>query len=382
MDYVWIIEINIFCAVILGIILYSLLRNYDRQMKQRYYMQTIVMGIVSCLADVNWSLIQGHYVNEPPLLNFITNGIYCISSIIMSYMWLCYVETALESKIFKNRLFRIVMQLPIYIVIAGVIISYFNGAFFYIDENNIYHRGPYILVHTLLCHLFTILTSTHALIKAITIKNYLKSIEYRILSMFLLFPLLIGLIQIIFPNIPTVSMGFTLAFLFVYIDLQNLLISIDTLSGLNNRNQLIRFLSSRMKSETGNENLYLFMIDVNKFKKINDNYGHVEGDNALIYCAEALKESYKGVNNFVGRYGGDEFIVISDILEQDEIEENCQKMNDALTKICKDKNLPYSLSFCIGYARYNKSMKTIQSFIAEADKKLYEAKKRRNGLIF
>lgn len=381
MDYIWIIEINIFCAVVLGIILYSLIVNYDRQTKQRYYMKAILMGILSFLCDINWSLIESHFLDEPPILNYLTNSVYCIAAIFMGYYWLCYVETSLESEWIKKFSFKLVAGLPVVIVIVGVVISYFNGFLFYINEDNVYQRGPYIFLHTGLCHLYTILTSAHALIKAIRTKNYLKSIEYRILSMFLLFPLAIGIIQIIVPNIPTVSMGVTLAFLFVYIDLQNLLISVDTLSGLNNRNQLMRYLGSRIKADGDNSNLYVFMLDINKFKRINDTYGHVEGDAALIRCANALKAANMNGNNFIGRYGGDEFIVIADIPQEAELELMCQKMNDALGDICLHDKVPYDLSFSIGYARYNKSMKTIQSFIAEADKKLYEAKQRRDGLI-
>ena len=381
MDYVWIIEINSFCALLLGIILYSLCINFDRQTKQRYYMRAIIMGIFSCLADINWALIEGHFIDEPPICNFLTNGLYCVFSIIMGYNWLCYVETALETKIFKNTLFRALMKLPVGIVVVGVLVSYYNGVFFYINDDNVYCRGPLILVHTVLCHLYTITTSVHAFIKACRVKNYLKSVEYRILSMFLLFPLAIGIIQIFFPNIPTVSVGITLSFLFVYIDLQNLLISIDTLTGLNNRNQIIRYLGSRIKGDNENRNLYVFMLDVNKFKKINDTFGHVEGDAALIRCAEALKKANKYGRNFIGRYGGDEFIVIADIDEPDEIEEYCQRIHDALQRICIDDHVPYDLSFSIGCARYDKSMKTIQSFISEADIKLYEAKRRRDGLM-
>ena len=92
MDYVWIIEINSFCALLLGIILYSLCINFDRQTKQRYYMRAIILGILSCFADINWALIEGHFIDEPPICNFITNGLYCVFSIAMGYNWLCYVE--------------------------------------------------------------------------------------------------------------------------------------------------------------------------------------------------------------------------------------------------------------------------------------------------
>ena len=381
MDYVWVIEINSFCAVILGILLYSLFMNYDRQTKQRYYMKAIIMGIISFFADINWALIEGHYLPEPRICNYLSNSIYCIVSILMGYYWLCYVESALESSFFKKKILKLLAKLPVAIVIIGVIISYFNGMIFYIDADNYYQRGPLLIVHTCLCQLYSIITSVHAFIMALRTKNYLKSVEYRILSMFLIFPLAIGIIQTTDLNIPTVCVGVTLAFLFVYIDLQNLLISVDTLTGLNNRNMLIRYLSSKIRNENENSDLYVFMLDVNKFKKINDTYGHVEGDAALIRCANALKNANKHGKNFIGRFGGDEFIVIADITEKDELEETCQRMNDALEKICKEDKVPYDLSFSIGYAAYNKNMKTIQAFIAAADKKLYEAKKRRDGLI-
>jgi len=381
MDYVWIIEIDIFCCVVLGIILYSLFMNYDRQTKQRYYMKAIVMGVVSFISEINWAFIEGKIIYEPRIVNYLTNAVYYISSILMGYNWLCYVETSLETKVFKKPFFKALIKLPVAIVIIGVIISYFNGVFFYIDRDNVYHRGQLVIVHTALCHFYTIVTSIHALVKAIKTKVYLKSVEYRILSMFLLFPLTIGIIQILVPNIPTVSVGITLAFLFVYIDLQNLLISVDTLTGLNNRNQLMRYLGARIRNESENGNLYVFMLDVNKFKKINDTYGHVEGDRALIRCANALKLANKHGKNFIGRYGGDEFIVIADIVEKEDLDLFCQKMSDKLSEICEEEKVSYDLSFSIGYAPYKKEIKTIQAFIAEADKKLYEAKKRRDGLM-
>lgn len=377
MYYRWVIEINAFCAAILGIVLYSLYKNYDRQTKQRYYMKTIVSGIVSFFCEINWSLIESGILAEPPFANYLTNAIYDISAILMGYYWLCYVELSLESSNMKKKLYWYLARIPVIVIIVCVVLSYFNGFLFYIDENGFYHRGRFVMLHVVLCHFYSIATSLHAFIRSLKCKNYMKVKEYRILSMFLVFPFVIGIIQIIIPDIPTVSVGVTLSFLFVYIDLQNLLISVDTLSGLNNRNQLLRYLGVRMRSEVDNSRLYVFMLDVNKFKKINDTYGHVEGDAALVRCSKALKIANKDTKNFIGRYGGDEFIIIADLENDGEAEAVCQKMRDALAKICIEENVPYDLSFSFGYAAYSKEMKTIQSFIASADKKLYEAKKLR-----
>ena len=380
MDYIWIVEINAFCFLILGILMYSLCKNYDRQTKQRYYMKSIIAGMVSFVCEISWALIESKILPIPRFLNFLSNGIYDISTTLMGYYWLCYVEIALNSESLKNDHLKRLAKVPVIIIFVSVVVSYFNGFLFYIDENNVYHRGNFVILHIVLCQLYTVITSVHAFVMSVRCKSYMKSVEYKILAMFLFFPLLVGLIQIAVPNIPSISVGVTLAFVFVYIDLQNLLISIDTLSGLNNRNQLIRYLSSRMKGESDKSRLYLFMLDVNKFKKINDTYGHIEGDAALIRCANALKNANNVGKNFIGRYGGDEFIIIADLNSDDEADKFCEKIAAALKEICEKDKVAYDLSFSFGYVTYNKEMKTIQSFIAAADQKLYEAKQRRNAL--
>ena len=378
MDYTWIIQINSLNLVTLGIILYSVCKNYDRQIRQRYFINALLTAMISFCADINWGLIEGKFIAEPRIANFLTNSIYLISTIILSYFWFCYVEYALGASFINNPLVHKLIKIPIIITIAGVIISYFNGFFFYIDDNNIYRRGNFIILHTALCHTYTIFTTFHALYRSIKCKIYVKTIEYRILARFLFCPFGIGLIQILLPYVPTVSSGITLSFLYIYIDLQNLLISVDTLSGLNNRTQLLRYLGARLKNNPQEGKLYIFMLDVNKFKKINDTYGHVEGDNALIHCSNALKKANRDSNNFIGRYGGDEFIIIADLQSDFDGDLICEKIRNELAKICKEEKITYDLSLSIGYASYKKEMRTMQNFIAAADEKLYEAKKARD----
>lgn len=106
------------------------------------------------------------------------------------------------------------------------------------------------------------------------------------------------------------SMGITLAIFQVYINSMEQMISQDALTQLKNRNELIKYLSDKMKNNDRRKNLYLLMMDADYFKKINDQYGHMEGDNALVCIAEVLREVGVEKEYFVARYGGDEFIVI------------------------------------------------------------------------
>ena len=293
----------------------------------------------------------------------------------MGYYWLCYVENALDSKFIKTKYLKHIAKLPVIIIIGGVIASVYTGALFYIDTNNVYHRGDYVLIHVAMSYLYLIITSVHAFIKSFTCNNYLKAKEYRILSVFLIFLLILGIIQIIFPAVPSVGVGVTLAFLFVYVDLQNLLITVDALTGLNNKKQLMRYLSTKIKAGSDNRNLYAFMLNVNKFKKINNFYGHYEGDMALIRCANALKAANNNTSNFIGRYGSDKFIIIAELDDEEETFRLCENVRQALIKECEKDGIIYDLSFSFGFVQYKPEMKTIQSFISAADKKLDEAKK-------
>lgn len=374
MGYTWIAELNFFCAICLTIIFHSINRSYDHGTRQRFYLKTMRMAMLSFLLDAFWALSEGKLINVPPFVMFISNGLYYIAVILAGYWWLCYVEVALESKFLQSKIINKIAFIPVIFTVIGVIISYRHGFFFYIDSNGIYHRGKYILLHTVCCHLYTILVSGHALVRSLQTKNYIKAKEYRVLSIFLFFPLSMGIIQIIVPQIPTVCVGLTLAYLYVYIDIQDLKISIDPLSGINNRNQLIKYLSTKIRNDASGENLFLLMIDINKFKKINDTFGHVEGDKAIVKIAETLKKTCSSTNNFVGRYGGDEFIIVCSNSTEEKIKELENRIHSNLFEACTAADLEYDLSLSIGYAKYNASMKNIQEFIAAADKMLYERK--------
>ena len=161
----------------------------------------------------------------------------------------------------------------------------------------------------------------------------------------------------------------------VYIRSQSQLISIDPLTQLNNRNQLIKYLSNKIKYSE--KSLYLLIMDLDYFKKINDKFGHIEGDKALVCVSNTLKFVFNKKNMFIARYGGDEFIVICEDLEAYEIDNLCVTVNKQLAKANANKD--YVLKLSIGYAKYNDADLTIQDFINLADEQLYMVKKSRKN---
>ncbi len=105
------------------------------------------------------------------------------------------------------------------------------------------------------------------------------------------------------------------------------MISIDPLTQLNNRNRMEQHLFECVRSQ--DVNMHLLVLDVNRFKKINDEHGHAQGDLALKSIANCLKESCIEKSDFIARYGGDEFVIV---YKGNDVEGLCQRIHDSYIK--------------------------------------------------
>lgn len=119
------------------------------------------------------------------------------------------------------------------------------------------------------------------------------------------------------------------------------------------------------------------MIDLDHFKSINDRYGHLEGDQALLILAEALRETAKPYQKrpIIGRFGGDEFIVVLDQATPEQVESFRITFRDELMVLSKNRNKPYIVEASIGTA-INKGFTDIPAWIQAADDAMYAEKLR------
>lgn len=146
----------------------------------------------------------------------------------------------------------------------------------------------------------------------------------------------------------------------------------DHLTGLLNRRCFDRTLDREIaRSDRFGHALSLLMIDVDNFKSINDTFGHVYGDDVLKKVANSLKLHVREVD-YVGRLGGDEFIVLLVETEISAAIKIAERMRNEVTKI-KSSDGESIFSISVGHAQFeNESM---SAFIEKADKALYCAKR-------
>ncbi|MCX7694250.1 MAG: diguanylate cyclase, partial [Caloramator sp.] len=150
----------------------------------------------------------------------------------------------------------------------------------------------------------------------------------------------------------------------------------DYLTNLYNRRAFFQLAEERCKRAKGKgNNLVLVMTDIDKFKSINDNYGHDVGDQVLKNFAEILKTSVRE-KDLVARFGGEEFIILlSDIDIEDaynRIEQLRKKVSETEVAVL-DKKIKYTASFGISKVVCCGS-KSFEEAIKRADTGLYKAK--------
>lgn len=148
----------------------------------------------------------------------------------------------------------------------------------------------------------------------------------------------------------------------------------DILTGLYNRFWIKKFISSL--SPNDEDDCLISMIDLNNFKKVNDTYGHLTGDSILKETANLLIKGFRK-NDLIIRYGGDEFIVIIDLQNNNQFTDVKASTQKKLNKI--SKALPYSCSLSYGIS-YGKK-RDFYSLLDKADKFMYSNKRSDKNLM-
>ena len=151
---------------------------------------------------------------------------------------------------------------------------------------------------------------------------------------------------------------------------------IDDLTGLYNRKGFLALAEHRLKlAHRQGEPFAVAFADFDGLKKINDEFGHEEGDRALRAAARVLHESFRE-SDIVARFGGDEFAVFTGEADTAQIVSRIQQHVQAAQQT---EPRPYDLSFSLGVVEATHPDADIQDLLKRADQLMYQQKKRKRA---
>ncbi|MCG8538936.1 MAG: GGDEF domain-containing protein [Clostridia bacterium] len=148
----------------------------------------------------------------------------------------------------------------------------------------------------------------------------------------------------------------------------------DSFTKTYNKETIITMIHELIELEE-NEQFSILMLDIDNFKGINDKYGHITGDLCIKNLVNTLRNNISKID-ILGRYGGDEFIIILPLLDIEEARLVAEKIRENVSKMSEPK-----FTISIGISNYPRHGNTVKDLISLADKGLYSSKHRGKNTV-
>lgn len=354
-------------AILTAIILAgNVWRVQDRKSESLSLVILLVLVLLNCMVDpcvFTCDRLSGSFSF---FVNYVGNCWLFISMAACSFLWLFFL-----AKHVCGGLGKLHLRILIGALLAGglgLIVNCFYPFIFLISDENVYNRLWGYWIYAVLDYGMGIDS---------LILYYISRKRNGMLNVFPVWvyfiPLSLGVFaQTMVYGVSLISASLAVSMAGVFASLQNELIFRDHLTGLFNRVYLDYRLMALKKvkkfSITG------IMIDLNSFKKINDNFGHSTGDAALVNLATILQNSVADRGAAV-RYAGDEFVVLLESEEQKDVDEFLQILDSNLQKFNSTSGESYKLSVSYGVSKLNLQDGSSDDFIKTMDHNMYENKR-------
>lgn len=372
------LENNTFSILVILILLRCHYQTLDNRPSARCFRSLLISIIAYTLMDLLCGLQENRVFSPAPWVVGVMNVLFFYCAAAVSFFGFLFAESEFGSSWFHNRKKWLLYSLPLLILLVTIPLSLWGKFYFYIDSTGRYTKGPMYPLFLVLSYGYLLVVGVRSFCGFFNKDNYARRSEYMAIASFVVFPLIAGVIQAFYTGISVICLGATLACVQIFVNLQQAKITIDPLTQINNRTKMIQHLDKcvRHQKSGSDKKLVLFMIDINDFKQINDRYGHLEGDAALIMLAEVLKQVGSHFKGLISRFGGDEFFVILEARDEEDVAHFRQELADTLAHYNQRSGKPFTVEISIGLAYYDPAL-SIPELIESADQALYRNKRRK-----
>lgn len=376
-DIISCVEVDLVCIIVLICLAHKALGiGFDRPIKNRLFERALWFAVAANAMEILWDLHANGYITLGQRAGWLVNAAYFLLLELSAFSWFIYAEIVEDKDILHNRKRFLLSSIPQWVLVFLLAASAFTGWIFSVDEAGAYHRGPLFFMQLLCSYGYVLYTMAKSLQVVLLRKNSSSRREYLVIASFALPVLICGTLQCLMPQLSLSTVGIAISYMLVYLNSLQLMVSLDPVTGINDRRQFLLTLHARAESLRGSARLYFMFIDVDDFKGVNDRYGHDEGDRVLRLVADSLRAVCAEYGASCGRYGGDEFTVAFTAEDAASAERFCHQLEDTLARqmetSCVDK-----IGLSIGVVEFRQGHESVQDLITRADREMYLAKAKK-----
>ncbi len=360
--------VNVLFAPVAALLL--VLFDYKRSKATDQIQRRVILCTIGCVMGAILFEFMGDTsagTGAQPMAVMLIYSLYFVFQSAAFCMMVAFFDYAINRS--ATRLTNIVWLIGILEVIHVLVlmINLPSGFYYYVDANNAYVRGEYYAVRLLFAAFPAILMLVDLMLSR---KNIRRNMGWLVLlsAALILFG---GILDVAILVTRLTWPCFCTAILLIYLFIVRSDYGIDSLTGINNRRSCDEYLYTITRMNKRKPFTFV-MIDMVRFKDINDTYGHAEGDVALKNTAQLLRRSIRQLD-FVARYGGDEFLMLA---------VNCRLIEPILLRVKKNfdeynanSGKPYRLELTIGAATYEPDdQRSPSEFLEYVDQLMYAQK--------
>lgn len=363
------IQINIVLSILLIVLLVHAYFNMNRKkITNRLFIWIMGLTLLTLVLEIFSVLLDNPNFKQFIVLHKLVNVIGFIVAPVILYLGYIFtkewVSRYQQEKIKINK----ILLLPLIINVIATLMSYSGDGVFRITSENIYERGPLFFILPCVSYIYFAYNLYF-------IYKQRKKFTYSELGMFSLFYIVTAIftsIQLKYSFYLTIWNSSAIIVVLTYIFILNDQAYRDILSGLQNRLAYEHY-GEKINSKKLNK-LFAIYIDIDDFKNINDQYGHYEGDESIKTFATLLVESFPVRRKKLIRLGGDEFLVLLEDQELEEVEGYIKNLTQNIELYNNSGKKPYRLRFSYGMACYTEAYKSIYQLLEHVDQLMYDQK--------
>lgn len=365
-------QVNLIGMVILVAILLNQQNIDNGTGRQRAFIYLNYSIFVVLFVDTGMWLANGTQFPFAIEINWAISSIYYIFQAFTVFVWYIYISLFLNRKRIRDSKYFFVMCIPVILNTLLVLINTKHNIYFSIDEANIYARSPLFFISILVNMPYIMIPFLDCIRIYRNSENIIEKKDCVLIMKIHVLPFIGIVAQVLLYGVSLIWICTVLSLLFIFINFQNKRISTDPLTQLNNRYQFDICLQNIRRDMAWEGSYSIVFLDVDKFKEINDTYGHIVGDGVLISVAEILRRACEKEEAIVGRYGGDEFYLFCKSGVRDKIIQSITQLVKAYNDADK---LGIHLSLSIGTSDFGLDhTSALESIIEKADKAMYANK--------
>lgn len=367
------VTIDIFCSQVVLLLFAGVQNKRDRKnLDYRLFVGMTILVCFALVADMSMLLTNG----SPNRLGqaVLRNSAFLLgtSSPFIPLIYALYVEFTTLPAHRRDRRVLFFYFIPAAVFLSASFASLFTSLLFNFDDRGYLRPGKFIAFTAVVFYGYLAwgVMTAYLRRKTISPREFQRVVSFPVPMAFC------GVLQIFLPEYPIVLPSLSLSLIVLSATIQERRLMHDYLTGAYNRRRLDEYLEAVIQDcrESGKK-FSAFLADVNKFKGINDKYGHVAGDEALVAVVSLIKSGLR-YDDFLARYAGDEFVAVLPNTDAAELETVIDRVH-ARFREADSGGRPYPLSISIGGAVFDPLFEgDAEAFIHHLDTLMYEQKRR------